>query len=544
MKSSQHRSKVQPPPPALVALGGPRALRLLLFATLALSLALRCYGLGRQGLECEELYTVPAATGHQYVYLRAEPNEQPPPVPLTAHEYRQLLTPEAGHGLLSVTGVLARNVHMPLYFFFMHYWVSAFGTSEWALRLPSVIFSTLAGLLLFLLGRALFDAWTGLIAALLFGLMPEQIHFAQQARMYPLLVLLAVASTYALALARQRPRAHAPYVVYALTSVAGLYTHYEYVFFLAAQAFYIWCASPLGRERKRAWLVTQASVALALCPWLVVSLTQRRASAEVIAWAHGDLSAATLGAEVLSKLTRLISVPEVPFGWLSALAAYGLLAAGVLALRAQRGRLMLLCAWLAFPLAGVLLLDHVLATRAISIMRYWLLVTPALYLLMAAGVLSCKRAPRRLALVAPLAGFLCLTAFWTARGELRKKPDRHRELARFMDQQLAGTTRPTILTEGVNAIPLALAYYGRGEARVLRYKWVADRTAQQSFSELTGDAQDVWLLVSGDNQSASLLEANGFHRSSVQVLFGHILVSRYSRQVANAPPPGAAGGRL
>ena len=541
MSPRQPHTQISQPSRALTALSGPAGVRLLLFLILAVSLCLRCYGLARQGLECEELYTVPAATGHQYVYLRAEPNAQPPPMPLTTHEYRQLLTPEAGRGLRDVTGVLARNVHMPLYFFFMHYWVRAFGTSEWALRLPSVIFSTLAGFLLCLLGRELFDQWTGLLAALFYGLMPEQIHFAQQARMYTLLVLLAVASTYALARTRRRPRALAPYVIYALLSVAGLYTHYEYVFFVAAQTFFIWLASPLGRQQKRAWLLTQAAVVLALSPWLVISLTQRRASTEVIAWAHGHLTAATLGTEIISKLTRLISVPEVAFGWLSVLVAYGLLAAGLLALRAERSRLLLLCAWIAFPIAGVLLLDSLLDTRAISITRYWLLVTPALYLLMAAGIGRLKQTWWRLALVGPLAAFLCLAAVWTARGELRRQPDRHREMARFMDQQLADTSRPTILTEGVNSIPLALAYYGQGEARALRYKWVADRMAQQSFRELTADAQDVWLLVSGASQSPSLLEANGFRRSSVQVLFGHILVCRYSRQAANLPDPAAAG---
>ncbi|MCA1616611.1 MAG: hypothetical protein LC800_21465, partial [Acidobacteria bacterium] len=31
---------------------------------------------------------------------------------------------------------------------------------------------------------------------------------------------------------------------------AGLYTHYEYVFFFAAQTFFVWCAPGFGRARK------------------------------------------------------------------------------------------------------------------------------------------------------------------------------------------------------------------------------------------------------------------------------------------------------
>lgn len=531
MKRRAHQAEVNQPLGALAALSSPAGVRLLLFLILAASLFVRCYGLTRQGLECEELYTLPAATGHQYVYLHAEPGGPPPPMPLTLGEYRQLLTPEAGHGLKAVTGVLARNVHLPFYFFLMHYWTAVFGTSEGTLRLPSVLCSVLAIFFLFLLGRELSDAWLGLTAALLMGLLPEQVYYAQQARMYTLLVLLAVASTYMLALARKRETAHAPHLVlYALLSGAGLYTHYEYVFFLAAQTLFVWYDAPLGRAHARAWLLTQTAVALAFAPWLLVALSQRRASAEVIAWVQGDLSGAALGAAAADKLTRLVAAPEIPFGWLSVVLAYALLALGAWSVRVHRPALLLLCSWLALPLAGMLLLDQILHAHAINIMRYWLLVSPAIYLFMAAGVMQLKRQSWRLGAVLALVIFLAPAAYWTGRGEIRKKPDRHKEMARFVEQQAAGGAQPTFLTEGVNSIPLALAYYGQSNARVLRYKWLADQLASRSLDEVLGGASDVWVLLSGENEVVRLLEADGFRRTSVQVLFGHVLVSRYSKQ--------------
>lgn len=525
---AQHRPWLRP----LTALHGPTGIRLLLFLILAVSLFVRCYGLSKQGLECEELYTVPAATGHQYVYLHAEPGGVTPPVPLTLAEYRRLLLPEAGHGLKEVTSVLARNVHLPFYFFLMHYWLAAFGTSESALRLPSVLWSVLAVFFLFLLGQELFTPWVGLIAALLMGLMPEQIYFAQQARMYALLILLAVASTYILALIYKQhvapPKLYL--LLYALLSIAGLYTHYEYVFFLAAQTLFIWYAAPLGRAHKQAWLLTQIAIALACGPWLLVGLSQRQASAEVIAWVHGELTGAALGATVADKLTKLIAVPELSFGWVSVGLAYGLLALGAWSVRARRPLLLLLCAWLILPLAGMLLLDKMLAAHAISITRYWMLITPALYLLMAAGVMQLKRPAWQFA--ASLALVVCLApaAYWTGRGELRPKPDRHKEMARFIEQRTAGPVQPTLLVEGVNSIPLALAYYGERDAKVLRYKWLADQLAARSLDEVLGGASDVWVLLSGENEVVRLLEADGFRRRSVQVLFGHILVSRYVKQ--------------
>jgi uncharacterized membrane protein len=532
MKPRSQHAQLSQPLRALAALNGPTGIRLLLFLILATSLFVRCYGLTKQGLECEELYTIPAATGHQYVYLHTEPGGSPPLMPLTLLEYKQLLVLEAGHGLKEVTGVLARNVHLPFYFFFMHYWIAAFGTSEGTLRLPSVLWSVLAVFFLFRLGQALFTPWVGLLAALLMGLMPEQIYYAQQARMYALLILLAVASTYLLALAHKHHEAPPKLylLLYALLSIAGLYTHYEYVFFLVAQTLFIWYAAPLGRAHWRAWLLTQIAIALAFGPWLLVGLSQRQASAEVIAWVHGELTGAALGATVADKLTKLIAVPELSFGWLSVGLAYGLLAFGAWSVRARRTLLLLLCAWLILPLAGMLLLDKMLAAHAISIMRYWMLITPALYLLMAAGVMQLKRPSWRFAAILALVVCLAPAAYWTGRGELRPKPDRHKEMARFIEQQTTGPVQPTLLVEGVNSIPLALAYYGQRDAKVLRYKWLADQLAARSLDEALGGASDVWVLISGENQVVRLLEADGFRRRSVQVLFGHILVSRYAKQ--------------
>lgn len=526
-KPRQQPAQASDPPPRRSAFGNAATVRLSLFVILAASLFLRCNGLALQGLECEELYTIPAATGHQYVYLHREPNGARPAMPLSTGEYKRLLEPEAGLGLGAVRGVLARNVHLPLYFFFMHYWVRAAGTSAWALRLPSAIWGTLAVFFLFLLGRELFAPEVGIVSALLFALLPEQIYFAQQARMYALLVLLAVAATYALLRAREGGKW--PYALYAVLSAAGLYTHYEYVFFFAAQTFFVWCAPGYGRARKKHWLLTQAAVALALAPWLFVALLQRKASSEVIAWARGDLNAAALASEMAGKLTKLISAHDAPLGLLSVLVGYGLLALGVWALRTRRAELLLLGAWLAFPLAGILLLDLALGTHAINITRYWLLATPALYLLM--GVGFTRLCPPRWQLAAALALALLLApaAYQTGRGRLRPKPDRHSEMARFMEQQTADLARPTFLVEGTNSIPLALAYYGRRDATIIRYKWLADQPPQLKPDEALNGAAEVWLLVSGDTQAARLLEASGFRRTSVQVLFGHVLVSRYSR---------------
>lgn len=507
-----------------------RRILFLIAVIFATALGVRLYGLDGQTLECDELYTIPAATGHQYVYLSSEPGAATSYMPITTSEYKRLMLPETGHGLSEVRGVLKRNVHLPFYFYIMHYWIGWFGNSEWILRFPSALFGALAAALLFVLGRELFNLFVGLISALFLTFSPEHIYFSQQARMYTLLMLLLVSSTYVLVLIGKRTTNRWLYVAYAVLSTAGLYTHYEYVFCLAAQVVYIWLVSKQGRQQWRHWLMTHAAVGLAFLPWVLISLAQKKTSPEIIAWVNGSLPANIVLTEFVTKTARLISVPELPFGWISVLLTFVLLIAGVVALAAERNKLWLLSLWIAFPILGVVLMDNLLGTRAISITRYWLIVSPALYLLIAAGTDRIKQRPAKIVIVAILAGFLVAAALLTAQGKLRGKPDRHKELAQFVDNEIANSSGQTVLTEGLNSLPLALSYYGQNQMNILRAKWVSDQLRQRSFREITRGSPEILLLVSGQGHADELLKQNGFYPDGKPVQYGHVIAARYVRR--------------
>src|SRR5918994_1114562 len=69
-------------------------------------------------------------------------------------------------GILEATGVNGSDPHPPGYYLFIHYWMRLAGDAEWALRLPSAVAGVLSVLVTFLLGRRLYSAREGLIAAL------------------------------------------------------------------------------------------------------------------------------------------------------------------------------------------------------------------------------------------------------------------------------------------------------------------------------------------------------------------------------------------
>lgn len=509
----------------------------LIILVVAASFAVRLYNLGGQSLECEELYTIPASTGHHYVFFTTPPEARPPHVPVTMREYKELLSPDSGNGLGEVTSVLSRNVHMPLYFYFMHYWTKLFGISERALRLPSVVFGTFAVLMIFLLGREIFNPFVGLLGALLMGTLPEQIYFSQEARMYSLLVLLVTASTYAIALARKQNASKWPYALYFITSVAGLYTHYIYVFCFGFQALFLWSNLRAQKEHRRAWLTTQGAVVAAFLPWLLVAFIQKQTSARVIAWAHGDPPSGSILMEIASRTTMLISVPDAPMGWLSVIVAFALVLLGCWSLRASGSALWLLGLWIITPVAGILLMDALLNTHAVSVGRYWMVITPALYLLMAVGIQKVSRPSYQLPLAATLSVLLCFAAAWTAGGRLRRKPDDHGRLGRFVDEQTRNGNRGFVLTEGSNAFPLALAYYGRGDMNILQLNWAVDKEKKDNYREVMQRSDDVLLISSGRNQAAKILERNKLKLASAPARFGHVFVARYVRQQGSGDLP-------
>jgi uncharacterized membrane protein len=181
---------------------------------------------------------------------------------------------------------IAGDVHPPLWYIIEWATVRLLGRSEIALRLPAVACAAVAVYLTWRVALALgLRRETAALAAVLLALLPGQIYYAQEARMYMLLqvaVLLA-----ALGIFTRRPR------LMAAGMVAALYTHNIGAVYVALLAeLYIWVEGVLSIWRLmvgdikfpkmalimlRDWLLPLAAVVVAYLPWLAVTLRQARA---------------------------------------------------------------------------------------------------------------------------------------------------------------------------------------------------------------------------------------------------------------------------
>jgi len=179
--------------------------------------------------------------------------------------------------LSTIVEETSKDVHPPLYYFALHYWIKLFGDSEFSSRLLSALFGTLAILLIYFVGSLLFDKSTGLLASLLLALSPFNIAFAQEARMYTLFTLLALLSIYFF-IKLLEDRSLFALAAYVLSSALMLYTHVYSLFIIIAQNLYWLSLLFISREIfKRIWkrcLLAQTLIVLLFLPWLSRLLQQ------------------------------------------------------------------------------------------------------------------------------------------------------------------------------------------------------------------------------------------------------------------------------
>ncbi len=96
--------------------------------------------------------------------------------------------------LVQSVALLMRDVHPTFYYLLLHFWIALFGASETAVRSLSLVFGTLAIPAVAKLTEKVFGKKAAAVAALLTALSPTLLFQSAEARMYPLLVLLAALS--------------------------------------------------------------------------------------------------------------------------------------------------------------------------------------------------------------------------------------------------------------------------------------------------------------------------------------------------------------
>jgi hypothetical protein len=281
--------------------------------------------------------------------------------------------------------------HPPLWQLIMHYWSLGFGQSEFALRLLSVFAGVVALPLVWQLACRLgLASWTALTAVLLTATAPVLVYYSQEARMYTLVVALALASvllTQQLATAPTAGRVGA----YLLVNWAMLGLHYYSVLLIGAEGCFLLAWLLWQRLPVRHWLWHGTALLLTIAPlafWMALAPGFRDTATIVLS---GNSGAQPTPLAFVDALWQDLTFAAIRWGSADAVWGYLLLPLVVLGFVAllqtatptsfahkQRGLLLLLVALL--PVVVSLLISRTLATR------YLLYIMPPLLVVMAAGI--------------------------------------------------------------------------------------------------------------------------------------------------------------
>src|SRR3954451_13193987 len=179
----------------------------------------------------------------------------------------------ASHDFTDIPATLSMDGSPPLYYLLLHGWMGLVGESEAATRSLSLVFAVIAVPVAFWAGNAVFDRRTGALAALGVAGCPFLTYYAQETRMYSLVVVLSLlaSASFVLAFLRGRRSQLVPLAAYVTLL---LYTHNWGLFLAAGMAvawLLLWRA---GRIAARDGLLVGAGVAVAYAPWLPTLVSQ------------------------------------------------------------------------------------------------------------------------------------------------------------------------------------------------------------------------------------------------------------------------------
>jgi mannosyltransferase len=407
--------------------------------------------------------------------------------------------------------------HPPLWILFMHYWSKLFGQSEVSLRIPAAITGALAVPMIWRIAKACWpgDRASPMLAAGLTAFSPILVLYSQEARMYSVVTLLALASVYLSMCVAVRPAALS-LIGFVLTNwlMSGL--HYYSVLLLGVESIFLLAVTL--RER-RTFVAVVVGLVLSVLPLALWTLTSPGLLATV-----GILSEETVQSQpnlisFLDTTWKDLSFGSVRWQPDKALLGYlllPLLGVGVVSVLwpdrppevsrkwispSRWGVYLVMIAFI--PLAASLVFSKTIATR------YILFVSPFVYALVAFGITRLWRLAYPLGITGLLAaGLVAGGGLYYYFGSYQKSE--YREMANYLE----GHAKPgeAILLEGPRQHILSKYYFPAWldvmpiPAVSLPEHWsitappVVPEEADHQLQMILDDRQVAWLVLAGEDE--------------------------------------------
>lgn len=390
----------------------------------------------------------------------------------------------------------------PLYNLFLWGWVRIAGISEIAVRFPSAVAGSLAIPLIYLLGRRVAGQSAGLVAALLLAMNPYHIWYSQEAKMYAIVVLLAILSSllFVEALTRNQTSHWVGYVV--VTSLM-FYTHVTTVLIFVAQIVFVVATFATWRHRLRPLAISVAALTLPYIPIAIWAL--RVVSGKARTW-QPDVT--LLDAIRIVGIKFAVNRSDLIIEQRAAILFAVLALIGAVALIIQRklnesGALLFTLT--VVPVLGIWLVS---IRNSVFSDRYVIVALPAYLILVSAGIVLLWR-HRWLWPVGVVALVMIFSYSWATIRDVNLSHDAEKEDWRSAYALIARSAEPgDIILPHPGYIQSTYDYYSQREPGLQEFgtitipsfnvRWLTEENMVLWITNRVGQPDRIWLVASPD----------------------------------------------
>ncbi len=297
-------------------------------------------------------------------------------------------------------------------FFTLLYLWAHLVTDDSLFRLLPLIFGILSIILIYSVGKKLFDSKTGLISAFLLAISPFHIYYSQELRSYSLVTLLSLVSIYFFIRILERERIFL-WVCFIFFNILCLYSHGCAVFFLLSEntCFFLWyrkvyiCLLTTENRRKLSpkaiflsenhqklllrWSISQLIILLffAVPFFILINGILNFQLLSTFAWVPRPSIQMVIHTFNIFNLGYNSTNGLYICGWAVFLPLFFL---GVWNGVKEKRNVCLLLLWLFIPIIIVILISMTLKQSSMYIHRTFIYIIPAYYIIIANGLRNIK----------------------------------------------------------------------------------------------------------------------------------------------------------
>ncbi|MDJ0599094.1 MAG: glycosyltransferase family 39 protein [Crocosphaera sp.] len=359
-----------------------------------------------------------------------------------------------------------------LYYPLLAFWMSFSQSDAW-LRGLSVIFALGSVVLIYQLGRSLFNETTGLLSALLLTLSPLFINHAQEVRYYTLSTCVTLAGSFALAQALKYPDDWKTKTSWAIFRFLAILTVPFNGTLLGADLLLI--GTKFSQQRQKLLAFAKPFIGLmVLCIPIAIDLIS------AVTTGKHHLIGPTPGIREVLRQFRILtaySYPPPPPYLTKFLHIYILLVVAVLVIaiikKPRSQQTLWVAAWAFIPLTVIFIYSHL--SNSIWITRYFMFVAPYLFVLMAVGFLKIWRQWRvmaiSMALVYGIAVSTGLAHYYSSPARyMGARGDFYRGVAQLINAE--EQPEDVIIWSIIHRTSKPLEHYHRGSASIIKKEGV------------------------------------------------------------------------